>query len=104
VQNVRSLRPYLPELQSTRLAARAVVEEDENTLAVELAVLVCLSAPLLPGVQEVAPALSCGRSPGLAAGCGPVGKDELDLRVRPFDRAVVAALPGGVDRPHEVEV
>jgi hypothetical protein len=68
VEEACSLRPHLPELQSTRLAAPAAANEDEDTLVVELAELVRLLAELLPGAQPLARALGHAGQTGPGAG------------------------------------
>src|SRR5439155_16101582 len=69
-----------------------------------LPVLLCLDAKVVPGAQSLAPAVRHPFHPLPASGFEPVGDHELDLRVCPLHRAVVAAFPGRVDRAHEVEV
>ena len=64
----------------------------DNAFAIELVVLVRLDAELLPCTRPATPALCHAGQPGLAAGVGPVGEHVVDLGVRPFGRAEVAAL------------
>src|SRR5688572_8871308 len=71
VEQVRSLRLHLRELQSARLAAPAPVDEHEHALVVELAVLLRLYTPLLPDVDGVTEALSQTIHPPPAPGCRP---------------------------------
>src|ERR1035437_6300288 len=104
VEQARCLRPYLPELQSALLAAPAEAPEHENTLAIELAVLVRLKAVLLPGASELAPALCHPAQPRPTGGHGPVCHHPFDPRVRPLDRTKVTPFPAREDRPHEVHV
>src|SRR5207245_1205003 len=100
----RSFRPHLRKLQSACLAASAVVVEDEDMLVVEFAEVVRLDADVLPGAQPLAPAFREASLPLPATGCRAVGDRILDLGVCPLGRTPVAALPGRVDRAHEVQI
>src|SRR5205807_6493628 len=104
VEKLRSRRPDPPGLQPARLAAASETEEHEHTPGVEFAVLLGLDAELLPGAQEVAEGLRHPGQPSPAAGVGPIGVNVLNLAVRPLGRAVVAALPGCMDRSHKFHV
>ena len=104
VEQVRSLLQHPPKLQPACLAASAAVDEREDAPAVELAVLVRFDPVLLPGAEEVAPALGHAGHPGPAAGDGPVGVHVVDLGMRPINVAEVATLPGRVNRPDEIQV
>src|ERR1700736_3509378 len=52
VEHVGSFRVDLPDVHAARLAAPAVVDEHEDTLAVHLAVLVDHVAQVLPSAQK----------------------------------------------------
>ena len=80
------------------------VRQNEDSFVVDLAVFLRFGAEVRPGTQPVAPALGHPGQPGPATGFGATDDDVLDPRVRPLGRAVVAALPVGVDRAHEVQV
>src|ERR1700732_3359905 len=104
LQQVRLLRLHLPKLQSARLPATAEVGEHQDALLVDLAELVRLGAKALPRAQEAAETLRQPVQPRPAGRIQPVGNHELDLGVRPLDRAEVAAFPVRADRAHQLHV
>jgi len=71
---------------------------------VELAIVIYVDAGWLPATQELAPDLRHMGHPRPATGFRSVGQHELDLWMRPLDRAPVAAVPSRVPRAHEIEV
>src|SRR5260370_42304688 len=93
MEEVRCFGPHLRELKLACLSAPAETDEYEDTLVVELKVLVRLGAEVHPGAQEFAPALCHSGQPRPAAGRRAVGDHGLDLWVRPLGRAVIATLP-----------
>src|SRR5215207_181324 len=100
----RCLRPNLPDLDSACLATPAEVVNNEDTLAVELAVFLSLDTELLPRAQDAAPGIGHPGQPDPTAGRGPIELHVLDIGVRPVGRAVVPALPGRVDPAHQLQV
>jgi hypothetical protein len=67
VEQNRRPRRHLGNLKSARLATPAPVHEHEDTLAVELTVLVHFVVEILPGAQHVAPAFCHARQSPRAA-------------------------------------
>ena len=78
--------------------------EHEDTLVVDLAVLVCLKPDILPGSQTVADKLCHIGQPRPRAWFRPIDDHKLDLGMRPVTPTEVPAFPVRVDRAHEVEV
>jgi hypothetical protein len=85
VEEVCSLRLHSSELQPARPAAPTSVDEHEDTLIVQLAVVVHLATVTLPGVQDAAEAFSQAGQPRPATGCGPVGDHVSSSRGDPGD-------------------
>src|SRR5438128_9925066 len=73
-------------------------------LALEFAALLHLDVRVLPGAQVVARPVCKPGQTCPAARFGSVGEHELDVRVRPLGRAVIATFPGGEDRAHQIDV
>src|SRR5271166_2574105 len=97
--------PRLRDLQSARLAAPAQADRHEDALIVELAIVPCLHAVVLPCSLEFTPVVCQRSNTPQGAGVGAVHDDELHLWMCPVGRGeVVAAFPRGVDRAHEVQV
>src|SRR6478672_4583645 len=88
VEQVRGIRANFGQVHSTRLAASDQAQEHQDTLVVELPILVDLGAVVLPGTQVTAPGLGHRGHPPPAAGRGTkISEHELDVGVRPLDRA-----------------
>src|SRR6185437_728939 len=104
VEHLCGQRRHPSELHSAGFARPAVVAEHQDALVVELADLIRLNAVALPGAQILPPQLCHPRRTRRAERVRPVWDDELNLRICPLGRGPIAALPGRVNRAHEVQV
>src|SRR5262249_38829683 len=82
--DVEQARSQLFYLHAATFAAPALAREYEDTLAIELAILIGFDAVVLPEVQKRFDPWSGLRQPGVAARLWPAHGRELDLGIRPL--------------------
>src|SRR3954452_9461139 len=104
MEQVRAFGPQLCVAKTARFSVAAMVHEHEDTLAVELAILVCHHSVVTPSSEERTPAGSHLFATPVGPWFRSIGDHELDAGISPVDVAEVASFPGSEDRAHEVHV
>src|SRR5215212_9950344 len=96
---------YFADVQTARPAASRELVEDQDAVAIEFpATLRRRAVELVPGAENVTPALGHAGKARPMAGRWTIGNHELNVRVRPIGRAVVTALPIPYDGPYDLDV